>query len=452
MSSTPTVRADKSARQNRDNHSQRHRLHSRIVISFLLFGTIVSALFALSALLLQDYITDQLISRTLQDEIDQYVDQLYIDPNEVEPFYTRIDGYVTRPGQLDIVPNVFHDLPSGLHEVRDVNNNEFRAAIRKEPDFWVFLTYDVSANRSTTHLLIQAMIVSVLVFAGLSWLIGYWSAGRVMKPVRDLAIAVRGLSATHQHETLADQFADDEVGELALALDNYAIELHQRVARDNAFNADVSHELRTPLAVIIGATELLLKMPSMPEKAHERLLRIARAGRQSADITTALLHLARAERGVTLESNARDAAAVVADIVDLYQPLIGTRPLSIETDLQSPVNVIAPEAVIAVTVGNLLGNAIRYSTEGIIKVRVADGQIVIRDQGPGIEEADLPKIFDRHFRGQSTSGNKGAGLGLAIVKRLCELYGWQISFSNAKEGGLLATISFYAGEEGGVKH
>ena len=407
-------------------------------------------MFALSALLLQDYITDELISRTLQDEIDQYLVQLRIDPSEVEPFYSRIQGYVTRPGQPEIVPSVFRDLPSGVHEIKD-STGLYRAAVLKEEDFWIFLTYDVSANRSVTQRLLFAMLVAVLVFAALSWLLGYWSAGRVMKPVRDLADKVRGLSATHRHEPLADKFADDEVGELALALDNHAAALRERVERDNAFNADVSHELRTPLAVITGATELLLKMPDMPQKAHERLLRIARAGRQSADITTALLHLARAERGVTQESNARDAAKVVADVVDLYSPLIGSKPLTIQTDLNSPVNVIAPEAVIAVTVGNLLGNAIRYSTEGTIKVRVADGQISIQDQGPGIEEADLPKIFDRHFRGQSTSGSKGAGLGLAIVKRLCELYGWQIGFANAKDRGLLATISFYAGSEGGVK-
>lgn len=429
--------------------SQRHRLHSRIVVSFLLFGTIVSTLFALSALVLQDYITDELISRTLQDEIDQYLVQLRTDPSAVEPFYSRIQGYVTRPGQPEIVPGAFRDLPSGVHEVQSATGL-YRAAVRKEADFWVFLTYDVSSNRFVTQRLLLAMAAAVIVFAGLSWLLGYWSAGRVMKPVRDLATKVRGLSATHRHEPLADEFADDEVGELALALDNHAAALRERVERDNAFNADVSHELRTPLAVITGATELLLKMPDMPEKAHERLLRIARAGRQSADITTALLHLARAERGVTQESNARDAAKVVSDVVDLYAPLIGSKPLKIATDLHPPVNVIAPEAVIAVTVGNLLGNAIRYSTEGTIKVRVADGEIVIQDQGPGIEEADLPKIFDRHFRGQSTSGSKGAGLGLAIVKRLCELYGWQIRFANADEGGLLATIRFYAGSDGGV--
>lgn len=419
----------------------RRRLRSRIVFSFVLFGTILSVLFAASALALQEYITDQLISKTLRDELNQYVGQLRADPTQVEPFYSRIQGYVTRPDQAEIVPQAFRNLPTGVHKV-DSAIGMYRAAIRKDDDYWVFLTYDVSANRSISRHLITALIGTVLAFSVLSLALGLWSAGRVMKPVRDLAERVRALAASSKPVQLSENFADDEVGQLAATLDTYAVQLRDRAERDHAFNADVSHELRTPLAVITGATELLLNMPELSDKVHERLLRIARAARQSADITTALLHLARAERGVTEDSNARDLATVVADVIDLYQPLIGNKEVTIQAELDTQVNVIAPESVIAVTVGNLLGNAVRYSPAGIIRVVVKPGAIVIQDQGPGIDEQDLPRIFDRHYRGKE-SGGKGAGLGLAIVKRLCELYGWQVRFQNAPEGGLRAEIWFY---------
>lgn len=419
----------------------RRRLRSRIVFSFVLFGTLLSVLFAASALALQEYITDQLISRTLRDELNQYIVQLRANPTQVEPFYSRIQGYVTRPGQANIVPEAFRDLPAGVHKV-DSATGMYRAAIRKDDDYWVFLTYDVSANRSITRRLITALIGTVVAFSVLSLALGLWSAGRVMKPVRDLATRVRRLTSGGKSESLSSQFADDEVGQLAAALDTYAAQLRERAERDHAFNADVSHELRTPLAVITGATELLLNMEELPEKANQRLLRIARAARQSTDITTALLHLARAERGVTEDSNARDLSAVVANVIELYEPLIGNKDLRIEADLDDQVNVIAPESVIAVTVGNLLGNAIRYSPSGVVSVKVRPGALVIQDQGPGIDEQDLPRIFDRHYRGKD-SGGKGAGLGLAIVKRLCELYGWQVRFQNAEEGGLRAEIWFY---------
>ncbi len=417
----------------------RRRLRSRIIVSFLLFGTLLSGAFAVSVFILQDYIADQLITATLRADIDRYVRQLRTDPTSAEPFYTRIEGYVTRPGKTDIVPPVFRDLPSGEHEVND-DGKSYRAAVRKEDDFWVFLTYDVTADRRITRQLVLAMTGVVALFAVLSLTLGAWSAGRVMSPVRELAERVRAMG--DDSSSLAQYFANDEVGRLAAALDDYAARLRELVARDAAFNADVSHELRTPLAVISGATELLLAMPDLPAKARQRLLRIARAARQSTDITAALLHLGRAERGTTAESNARDVGQIAEQIAEQHRELIGGRELKITVKHVDPVHVIAPESVIAVVIANLLGNAVRYTPAGEIRVGLEAGTLKIEDTGPGLSAEELPRVFERHYRGKD-SGGKGAGLGLAIVKRLCELYGWQVHFETPPAGGLRVIVSFY---------
>ena len=426
----------------------RRRLRSRIIFSFLIFGTVLSALFAVSAFVLQDFITDQLISHTLKEELFDYVLQLKNNPTVAEPFYSRIDGYVTRPGKPDIVPAPFRMLESGVHEISS-GGKSYRAAVAKEADFWVFLTYDVTADRKITQQLSIALLFVAIIFSALSYGLGLWSSGRVMSPVRELARRVSDLGTDPEPQPLSTHFADDEVGQLAAALDDYSARLRELVERDKAFNADVSHELRTPLAVITGATELLLGMPNMPPKAHERLLRIARAARQSADITTALLHLVRAERGTTEDSRARNVGDIVEEAAELHRPLIGAKKLAIEVQHKEKLSVIAPDAVIAVTVGNLLGNAIRYTPEGRVTMTVDHGRVVIQDTGPGIAPEDLPKVFNRHYRGQSADG-KGAGLGLAIVKRLCELYGWRIIFSSPKIGGLCAEIIFYPDRPGQV--
>ena len=146
--------------------------------------------------------------------------------------------------------------------------------------------------------------------------------------------------------------------------------LHHLVERDREFNADVSHELRSPLTVITGATELLLAQPDLDEKVRTRLLRIARAARQSADITTALLHLVRAEQGTDKDSSAHNVGRIVADVVHLYEPLIGNKSLQLRLVEEERVSVIAPESVVAVTVGNLIGNAMRYTTEGEVVVTI----------------------------------------------------------------------------------
>jgi signal transduction histidine kinase len=420
----------------------RRRLRSRIVLSFLLFGTLLSILFALSTLFLRNYLEDQLIGATLQQELDDYVNKLRLDPTVVEPFYTRIQGYITRPGDPNqTVSAQIRGLPNGVHDVR-TDLGVFKAAVRKDEDLWAFLIYDVSDNQKLKKQLIVALVGVVLLFSLLSFTLGAWSSRRVMKPVTDLADRLNMLSEERTSERLSHHFADDEVGQLALALDSYADRLHHLVERDREFNADVSHELRSPLTVITGATELLLAQPDLDPKVRTRLLRIARAARQSADITTALLHLVRAEQGIDQDSAAQNVSQIVNDVVHLYEPLIGNKELKLLVREEDRVSVIAPESVVAVTVGNLIGNAIRYTARGEVVITIGNGRAVVEDTGPGIPEKELEHVFERHYRGQNISG-KGAGLGLAIVRRLCELYGWSIHFSNRASGGLRAELRFF---------
>lgn len=420
----------------------RRRLRSRIVFSFLLLGTVLSGLFALSTLFLQNYLEDQLIGATLEQELADYVAQLRRDPTIVEPFYTRIQGYVTRPGDPNQqVSAQIRALPPGVHEV-ETGNSVFKAAVVKEDDLWAFLIYDISENRRVTKQLLGALTGVVLLFSLLSLAIGLWSSRRVIRPVTDLAERLESLGEQAPPPRLAPHFADDEVGQLAAALDHYAERLHHLVERDREFNADVSHELRTPLAVISGATELLLAQEDLPGKTRTRLLRIARASRQSTDITTALLHLVRAERGTHEDSRAHNVRKIAEQILHLHEPLLGNKPLTLRLVENDRVSVIAPESVISVTMGNLVGNAVRYTPSGEILITVGNGRVLVEDTGPGIPEAELAHVFERHFRGRGASG-KGSGLGLTIVKRLCELYGWSISFSNRESGGLRAELKFF---------
>ncbi|MEN1726898.1 MAG: HAMP domain-containing sensor histidine kinase [Pseudomonadota bacterium] len=420
----------------------RRRLRSRLIVSFGLFGAILSALFAVATLLLQNQLEDELIAQTLADEVDEYVQDLRVDPTIVEPFYTRIQGYVTRPGRADIVPDSFRELPAGVHDVT-TDLGVFKAAIAKEDDFWVFLTYDISDNRELSRRLVMALIAAVVFFSLLSLALGVWSAGRVMAPVTALARRVDALDETTDSANLSQHFPDDEVGQLATALDDYSERLHDLVERDKAFNADVSHELRTPLAVISGATELMLAQDDLSDRHRDRLHRIARAARQSTDITTALLHLVRSEKGHEGSWPAQDVGKIAGQMLDNYRPLVSDRDLKLELEVEEGLSVIAPDSVIAVILANLIGNAVRYTASGEVRVQVQRGQVVILDTGPGIPEEELPRVFDRHFRGRQSGGSKGSGLGLSIVRRLVDLYAWEIDFRNREIGGLAVTVRFF---------
>jgi signal transduction histidine kinase len=106
------------------------------------------------------------------------------------------------------------------------------------------------------------------------------------------------------------------------------------------------------------------------------------------------------------------------------------------------VYVEAPEAVLAVALGNLIGNACKYTQEGDVRIVVEAGAVLIEDSGPGLSEEDAAKLFERGYRGSGAGGTSGGGIGLSIVRRLCELYGWNVSIRPGAERGAIARLTF----------
>ncbi len=302
-------------------------------------------------------------------------------------------------------------------------------------------SYDVSRDDLGKRQLDVALIGAVLVFSLLSLLIGVWLSARVMRPVTELAQRLRALRRGGAPEPLAPYFAEDEVGELATALDDYAQRQTSMIERDREFNADVSHELRTPLAVIATTTELLMDNPDLPEKVKTRLKRIERAVRQSTELTQALLLLSRAERSGPVDGETTDVAKVAAEVIDTNQQHIAAKPVTLRLEVETSCEVEAPSSVVAVALGNLVGNACKYTLEGEVLVRVQEGRVLVEDTGPGIKPEDAQRLFERGVRGEGEVV-KGAGLGLAIVRRLCELYGWRVTLAPRAEHGAVATLDF----------
>ncbi|HSK15075.1 MAG TPA: sensor histidine kinase, partial [Gaiellaceae bacterium] len=118
--------------------------------------------------------------------------------------------------------------------------------------------------------------------------------------------------------------------------------------------------------------------------------------------------------------------------VDLRESVVRGDPLAIER-----------------AIGNLLDNAAKWSPPGgEVRVEVGDGEVVVRDRGPGVAEDDLPYVFDRFYRAPSARGQPGSGLGLAIVRRVAEAHGGSVTLEPAGGGGTLARLAFPRGPAG----
>ena len=422
----------------------RHRLRSRIIISFLLLGTGLTSLFAVATMVMRAKFEDDLVGSWLRREACNFVEfkQEHPEPDAQFRFSKQIEAWVVRPSTAYRLPFGWKDLDTGVHDLfedQDGKRQYYKLAVQRTPDMWGYLRYDYTQEVLSQRNLVIALVIAVLAFSALAWLIGIWSSRRVMRPVSDLATRLRAFAGGQtQPEPLAPYFVDDEVGELAQALDDYSDRLTALIRRDREFNADVSHELRTPLAVIRGATELMLGQPDINDRTRLRLQRIERAAQQCADLTSALLMLSRNERG----TGATDVLKVASQVAEANRANIGGKPVVIEVEGEDGVLVDAPDSVLAVAMGNLVGNACKYTAEGEVRVRVLKDRVQIDDTGPGISQEDAERLFERGYRGSSAGASKGAGIGLAIVQRLCELYGWRVWLEPRDEGGARATLAF----------
>lgn len=419
----------------------RRKLRSRIIISFALFGLGLTALFAAATIYMRARLEDQLINNTLEREVKNFADFKRENPQpDAQWGISMYDLSIYSARKFANVPFDWQRFESGVYDIVDLEKRKpYKLAVFKDGDLWAFLRQDVSPQKISERQLVIALVATVIVFAFLSLLMGLWLSARVMSPVIDLAARLRELRKGGQYKPLAPNFADDEVGQLADALDNYAARLTHLVERDREFNADVSHELRTPLAVIATTTELLMGQ-ALPDKAHERLKRIERAVRQSTELTDALLLLSRSERQGPTDGEATDVAQVAEQVIDNSRPHLGSKPVTVRLEIEDSVSTAAPSSVVAVALTNLIGNAFKYTMQGEVTVIIGHGRIAVEDTGPGIAEEDAERLFERGQRG--TTLVKGAGLGLAIVKRLCELYGWKVSLAPRPQGGAVATLQF----------
>jgi signal transduction histidine kinase len=148
--------------------------------------------------------------------------------------------------------------------------------------------------------------------------------------------------------------------------------------------------------------------------------------------------LSRNERAVG-ETNVYKLAQQLADA---ERDQLARKPVQIYVEGDTEIMINAPEAVLAVACGNLLGNACKYTQEGEVRIILEPHRFRVLDTGPGLSAEDAAKLFDRGYRGSAIGETQGGGIGLSIVRRLCDLYHWKVSIHPRDEGGAEAILQF----------
>lgn len=295
--------------------------------------------------------------------------------------------------------------------------------------------------RSILLILYPGILISV-------FLVMRYHAGKSIEPIRSIIKKTNLITQNNLNERIPLIKPNDEIGQLSTAINSLLNRLESALKREKQFTSDASHELRTPLSVLRGTLEVLIRKPRSQEEYVEKI----QTSLQSIDKMTAiidqLLALARAEVGKLHELEECELMTFCEEYVEEKSQQSG-REVILDYALGLPIFVKTNEKALLLILNNLMGNALKYSDEGSpITLRVSKGdegvKIEVIDQGVGIAEENLERIFDPFFREkeESTGSRSGTGLGLAIVKKISDELGLKLQVFSHKNEGSTFSIAF----------
>lgn len=274
-------------------------------------------------------------------------------------------------------------------------------------------------------------------------------ARAVLRPLRQFEETVARVQPTQLDTRITPAHWPRELSGLAGELDRMLSRLEEAFRRLATFSADLSHELRTPINNLRGEAEVALRQTRTPEE-YQRILEssleeTARIGR----LIDLLLFLAKAEHQVDrISFHLLDAAAECRVVAEYFEPIVGERGITMAVSGDGTVR--SNGELLRRAVSNLVDNAVKHTPSGgsiAITVRTAADRAVeieVRDNGAGIPPADLPRVFDRFFRGTNATRarSSGFGLGLPIVRSILDAHGGTVSITSQPAHGTAVTLRF----------
>jgi signal transduction histidine kinase len=276
---------------------------------------------------------------------------------------------------------------------------------------------------------------------------------QALRPISRMAESARDMNAADLSTRLPLEATGDQLEDLSRSFNSLLARLHESFERQRRFTGDASHQLRTPLTAILGQIEVALRRHRGVEEYQRVLTSVQNQATHLRQIVESLLFLARADEEARL---AGLETIELGNWAKQYQQSLSeharARDIRIESDLAPPAFVRVQPVMFGELVNVLIENACKYSSPGTpVTLRVESGgsdrvQLTIEDCGCGIEESDLPHVFEPFYRSPHALRQvaAGVGLGLAIAKRLAETFGGSLAVRSTLGKGSIFTISLRA--------
>ena len=410
----------------------------RVAVTLATFCIVIVGALGISLYFASDNIEEDHIEQVITMEMDHIVHLHQKHADFIPQIGSSLKSYVIREIDDEFqLPSYLRGLNSSYHRI-NYNYQDIRVAVQHVDGVKFLVAYRTRLHEQRLRELRLLIVLSLILVVAIAFAVGYLLAGLLVKQVTDLAERVRLLApGDRQDITLARPDMDEEVAQLAHALDDYQNRIRRMLLREQEFTANISHELRTPITTILTSCELLDAEPSLSDIVRLRIGRIESATTRMGEQLQALLFLAREQAlGVT------EAVAIAECVRDAAEPLypeIHQKKLTFQVSVAPNAILTLNRQALHTALTNLLRNAVQYTEKGFIRVEFNDRSLSITDSGIGIEPAFVPLLYERFFRGSSQG--EGLGIGLPIVKRICNHYGWRIEVeSNPGKGSIFQII------------
>lgn len=293
----------------------------------------------------------------------------------------------------------------------------------------------------------KALIVSFPIILIILFFTARYIAGKSIAPINDVIKTANRITRENLRERISLPENKDEIHLLISTINELLNRLEDNLLREKQFTSDASHELRTPLSVIKGTLEVLIRKPREIHQYEEKINYCIRETDRITKLIDQLMFLARYDSGNVLPNKIKiNIKTIVSDTISRLNPLLIDKNINVQIFCSGDTVAIVDPSMMEIVFENLVTNSIKYSDSNkYIEINITNNSdfIVcsIKDQGYGMNEEQIKKIFDRFYRNDNSRNSEvgGFGLGLSIVKKLCEVQDIKLNVESKVGSG----TSFY---------
>lgn len=449
----------------------------RVTLWYTLFMTVLT----LTVLLLLLRIGDRQIAASTQSRLEQVVSENLkeIEYNEETGLDIDDDLNAFEDGVYLILydqegNHIYGQLPGGLKasqtpafrngERQEINTDSVKwqvfdiyEPLNKNAGVWLRGLVSQTDAESGLNIVLRLSMLLLPLFVILIALGGYYITYRAFAPVEQMRRTAEEIAGGDDlSKRIELDGGKDEIYQLADTFDRMLDRIEDAFEREKQFTSDVSHELRTPVSVIGAQAEYALRRDNPSEELKERLDIILKQSRKMSGMISQLLILARADQGREKIQNERIHLSELIEIIaEEERERAENKNIKIITDCQPDLYLTGDETLLMRCFMNLIENAITYGRDGgniWISLTEREGFIqgYIRDDGIGIREENLPRIWERFYQvdsSRSASEGGSSGLGLSMVKWIVEAHEGKITVESRYEKGTIFHFCFPGNKE-----